>query len=63
MRQLDTQISASVQSSKMLGVPPKRVEAAAFAWLGKQAVEQSAVDLQRTTGARHNNVLGAIYRA
>jgi 1,6-anhydro-N-acetylmuramate kinase len=58
MRQLDTQISASVQSSKMLGVPPKRVEAAAFAWLGKQAV-----DLQRTTGACHNNVLGAIYRA
>jgi anhydro-N-acetylmuramic acid kinase len=63
MHQLDTRFTASVQSSEMLGVPPKRVEAAAFAWLGKQAVEQRTVDLQRTTGARHNNVLGAIYRA
>lgn len=53
----------AVHSTGHLGVPPGLVEATAFAWLGRQAVKLQAVDLGRTTGARHNNVLGAVYRA
>jgi len=63
MSQLTTQITAPVFSSTRLGIPPKQVEATAFAWLGKQCVEQTAIDLCRTTGARHPNILGTIYRA
>ncbi len=63
MQQLASRISAPVKSSAELGIPPKLVEATAFAWLGKQAVDCQAVDLRRTTGAHHNNILGALYRA
>ncbi|MCP3898994.1 MAG: anhydro-N-acetylmuramic acid kinase, partial [Desulfobacteraceae bacterium] len=63
MQQLASQISVPVKSSSELGIPPKLVEATAFAWLGKQAVDCQAVDLRRTTGARHNSILGALYRA
>lgn len=63
MEQLATKITAPVIDTTTLGVPPKLVEAVAFAWLGKQALEHKAVDLLRTTGASHNNVLGTIYPA
>ncbi|MCP4009244.1 MAG: anhydro-N-acetylmuramic acid kinase [Proteobacteria bacterium] len=63
MQQLASQISVPVKSSSELGIPPKLVEATAFAWLGKQAVDCQAVDLRRTTGARHSTILGALYRA
>jgi anhydro-N-acetylmuramic acid kinase len=62
MRQLATYISAPLRTSEELGIPPQLVEATAFAWLGKQAIEGHAVDLRRTTGARHNSILGALYR-
>ena len=52
-----------VHTTQKLGVPPKQVEAAAFAWFGKQAVENQPSRLCQSTGARHHNVLGALYPA
>jgi len=63
MQQLAKHIAAPVYTSEALGVPPKLVEATAFAWLGKQAIDGKAVDIRQTTGARHNSILGALYRA
>ena len=63
MQQLATHISAPLRSSEELGIPSQLVEATAFAWLGMQAIEGRSVDLKRATGARHNSILGALYRA
>jgi len=63
MRALDTALPATVESSHALGIPPMQMEAAAFAWLGRQAYRQQAIDLRSATGARQANILGAIYRA
>ena len=63
MHLLATHGSATVHSSEELGIPPHLMEATAFAWLGQQAIEGQAVGLKRTTGARHNNILGVVYRA
>jgi anhydro-N-acetylmuramic acid kinase len=54
---------AAVAPSDRHGVPPTQVEALAFAWLARQALEGEAVDVSAVTGARGARVLGAIYRA
>jgi anhydro-N-acetylmuramic acid kinase len=54
---------AAVAPSDRHGVPPTQVEALAFAWLARQALEGEAVDVSTVTGARGARVLGAIYRA
>ena len=46
-----------------LGVPADWVEAMAFAWLARQALNRSAGNLPDVTGARGPRVLGAIYPA
>ena len=63
MQALQQQSNVPVQSSDSLGVPPQQVEATAFAWLGKTAITNQAIDLRQTTGATHANILGAIYPA
>ncbi|MGA0571600.1 anhydro-N-acetylmuramic acid kinase [Variovorax sp. VNK109] len=45
------------------GLPPLQVEACAFAWLAKQAVQCLPGNLPAVTGARGARVLGAIYPA
>ena len=53
----------TVSSSHAAGVPPTQVEAVGFAWLARCTVEQRALELQKTTGARGARVLGAVWPA
>ncbi|MBC5764905.1 anhydro-N-acetylmuramic acid kinase [Ramlibacter albus] len=52
-----------VQPSSEAGVPPRQVEALAFAWLARKTVQREKLDLQSTTGASGARVLGCIYPA
>lgn len=62
-RLVDRLPACGVQSSAMLGVNPDCVEAAAFAWLARQAVLGLPGNLPAVTGARGPRILGAIHRA
>ncbi len=62
MRRLSALLApAVVESSDRHGLAPGLVEAAAFAWLARQAVEGRSGNLPSVTGARGARVLGAIY--
>jgi anhydro-N-acetylmuramic acid kinase len=50
-----------VDSSAEHGVDPLLVEAAAFAWLARQALGEKPSNLPSVTGARGARVLGAVY--
>lgn len=64
MRRLKRHLpGVAVQSSEQLGLPPLQVEAAAFAWLARQAMLRQTGSLKSVTGARGARVLGAIYPA
>ena len=52
-----------VRSSDANGLPPLQVEAAAFAWLARQAVCRQPGNVPGVTGAKGPRVLGAIYPA
>ncbi len=52
-----------VQRSDAHGLPAQQVEAAAFAWLARQALQGAPGNLPSVTGARGLRVLGAIYPA
>jgi anhydro-N-acetylmuramic acid kinase len=52
-----------VLGTEAAGLPPLQVEAAAFAWLARQAVRREPLALQSTTGARGARVLGAVWPA
>jgi anhydro-N-acetylmuramic acid kinase len=52
-----------VESTQAHGLHPDWVEAVAFAWLAKQALEGRKTDLMDITGASENQILGAIYAA
>ena len=52
-----------VTSSEAHGLPPLQVEAAAFAWLARQAVQRQPGNLASVTGAAGPRILGAIYPA
>jgi anhydro-N-acetylmuramic acid kinase len=45
----------------VLGVPPKLVEASAFAWLAREALAGRPGNIPEVTGAAGPRVLGAIY--
>lgn len=62
MRRLAALVApVAVESSDRHGIDPQLVEAAAFAWLAKRAMEGEAGNLPSVTGARGPRVLGAIY--
>ena len=52
-----------VESSERHGIPVSLVEALAFAWLARQAIEGIPAGRPEVTGARGARVLGAIYPA
>ena len=52
-----------VLSSAERGMPPLQVEAAAFAWLARQAVLGLPGNLPKVTGARGARILGGIFKA
>jgi anhydro-N-acetylmuramic acid kinase len=53
--------SVPVESSDRHGIDPALVEAAAFAWLARQAIAGRPASLPSVTGAAGPRVLGAIY--
>lgn len=50
-----------VELTTQHGLEPQDVEATAFAWLAKQALDGAAASLPSVTGARGPRVLGALY--
>jgi anhydro-N-acetylmuramic acid kinase len=62
MRQLQTLLAEiSVEDTSAHGLDPDYIEAAAFAWLAKQALENNPVSLPSVTGAARPVILGGIY--
>jgi anhydro-N-acetylmuramic acid kinase len=53
--------AAQVGDTRVLGIPPDQVEAAAFAWLAQRRIENLPGNHPAVTGARGRRVLGAIY--
>ena len=54
---------AEVKTTDALNIPPEWVEAAAFAWLAHQTLENLPGNLPQVTGAKEAVILGAIYPA
>jgi len=64
MQQLRDKLpGASVATTEVLGIDPDWVEAAAFAWLAQQTLENQAGNLPAVTGANKSVKLGSIYPA
>lgn len=64
MRRLASNLAdLSVASTQQLGIDPDWVEAMAFAWLAKCALQREPANLPEATGAKGPRVLGAIYPA
>lgn len=68
MRQLQQALSAKglsaiVESTAALGIPPNNVEALAFAWLAHRFIERKPGNLAAVTGAKGGRILGALYPA
>ena len=62
MRRLAELVSpAALEPSDRHGIEPQLVEATAFAWLAKQALEGRPGNLPSVTGARGPRELGAVY--
>lgn len=53
----------AVASTSELGIAPEWVEAAAFAWLGQQTLNNLSGNIPTATGASRACILGAIYPA
>jgi len=52
---------AALETSERHGIAPQLVEASAFAWLAKRALDGAPASLPSVTGASGARVLGAIY--
>jgi anhydro-N-acetylmuramic acid kinase len=63
MQRLDELLPCPVVSTAVAGLSPDWVEAAAFAWLARQALAGQAGNLPAVTGAAGPRILGAIYPA
>ncbi len=64
MRMLQEELpEVNVSSSTVFGVDPEEVEAIAFAWLAKRALDGLSGNIPSVTGADHPVVLGGIYQA
>ncbi len=61
--QLQQLTKRPVKTTMQLGYDPQCVEACAFAWLAKQAIEGQPSNAPSATGAQHAVPLGAIYPA
>ena len=61
MAMLNTLLPGQVTSTAVLGIPPEWVEAAAFAWLARQTINNLAGNLPAVTGAKKPSILGGIY--
>jgi anhydro-N-acetylmuramic acid kinase len=53
----------SIRNSSELGIDPRSVEAAAFAWLAARRLLLQAGNLPAVTGARGARVLGNLHHA
>ena len=54
-------LNCNIQSTKLIGIHPQWIEAAAFAWLAKQTLEYQPSNLPSVTGAAEKTVLGGVY--
>jgi anhydro-N-acetylmuramic acid kinase len=65
MRELTAALggNTTVESTGVLGVPPNRVEALAWAWLAYRFHQRKAGNLPAVTGAKGARILGALYPA
>ena len=51
----------TIQSTTDWGIDPEWVEAAGFAFLAHQRMQEKVVELTKTTGSKKKSILGAIY--
>jgi len=64
MNMLSEQLpGVTIETTTAHGIAPDWVEAAAFAWLAKQTLDQQPGNLPSATGANRSAILGAIYPA
>lgn len=61
VKQLSIKLNREVLTTAALGVDPQWVEAALFAWLAKQRLDNTALDLSTITGSKSPVMLGGIY--
>jgi Predicted molecular chaperone distantly related to HSP70-fold metalloproteases len=60
MDRLDDQVDPLVVTSETFVIDPDFLEAACFAWLGMQCMDQHRLDTTHITGARGTGILGSI---
>ncbi|MBI0326310.1 anhydro-N-acetylmuramic acid kinase [Burkholderia plantarii] len=58
---VESGVSAAVDTTAALGVPPQQVESIAFAWLAHRFAARATGNLAGVTGAAGPRVLGALY--
>lgn len=54
-------MNSAIKSTAQIGIGPQWIEAAAFAWLAKQTIENKPGNLPSVTGASRASVLGGIF--